>query len=222
MTCEVIATGSTGNAVLLNGEILIDCGVPFKKLEPYVKDLKLVLLTHEHSDHFKPRTISALHKARPTLRFVCCKWMVPHLLKAKVGKRVIDVMNPDRPAIACYPVVADIHPFHLEHDVPNCGWRIYLPYDNREKVIYATDCHDLDNVSATGYDLYLIEANHREREIQETIKRKKEAGEFCYEERAAQVHMSEERALAWLDKNMGPRSQYILLHGHVEKGGANA
>ena len=29
MTCDVIATGSKGNAVLLNGAYLIDCGVPF-------------------------------------------------------------------------------------------------------------------------------------------------------------------------------------------------
>lgn len=49
MTYEVIATGSSGNAVLINGEILIDCGVSWKKIQPYAKRLKLVLLTHEHS-----------------------------------------------------------------------------------------------------------------------------------------------------------------------------
>ncbi len=49
MTYEVVATGSTGNAVILNDQILIDIGVPFKKIEPYMKNLKLVLLTHIHS-----------------------------------------------------------------------------------------------------------------------------------------------------------------------------
>lgn len=49
MTYEVIATGSSGNAVLINNEILIDCGVSWKKIRPYAKKLKLVLLTHEHS-----------------------------------------------------------------------------------------------------------------------------------------------------------------------------
>ena len=29
MTCNVIATGSQGNAVVLDGTILLDCGVPF-------------------------------------------------------------------------------------------------------------------------------------------------------------------------------------------------
>ena len=41
MICKVkvISTGSKGNAVLLNDEILIDCGVPFRELEPYCKGL---------------------------------------------------------------------------------------------------------------------------------------------------------------------------------------
>ena len=43
MTFDVIATGSTGNAVVINGSILIDVGVPFKSLEAVKKDLKLVL-----------------------------------------------------------------------------------------------------------------------------------------------------------------------------------
>lgn len=49
MNYKVINTGSDGNAILINGEILIDCGVSFKKIEPYYKNIKLVLLTHVHS-----------------------------------------------------------------------------------------------------------------------------------------------------------------------------
>ena len=58
MICKVkvISTGSKGNAVLLNDEILIDCGVPFRELEPYCKGLRLVLLTATTST---PRPSSA-------------------------------------------------------------------------------------------------------------------------------------------------------------------
>ena len=48
MDVEIIGTGSTGNAVLLNNEILIDCGLPMKKIRPHAKGIKLVLLTHIH------------------------------------------------------------------------------------------------------------------------------------------------------------------------------
>ena len=37
MTYNIISTGSKGNAVVINGRILIDCGVPFKALEPVIK-----------------------------------------------------------------------------------------------------------------------------------------------------------------------------------------
>lgn len=49
MEYEIIATGSTGNAVVVDKHILIDVGVPFKTLKNVYKDIKLVLLTHIHS-----------------------------------------------------------------------------------------------------------------------------------------------------------------------------
>ena len=50
---NIISTGSDGNATILEDFVLVDCGVPYKALEPYVPKLKLVLLTHIHSDHFQ-------------------------------------------------------------------------------------------------------------------------------------------------------------------------
>lgn len=50
MECEVISTGSkNGNAVLLNGCLLFDCGISYKKLLPYFKQISFVFLTHIHS-----------------------------------------------------------------------------------------------------------------------------------------------------------------------------
>lgn len=49
MDCVVIGTGSAGNSCVLQKHILIDCGLPYKRIVPYVKDLKIVLLTHVHS-----------------------------------------------------------------------------------------------------------------------------------------------------------------------------
>ena len=89
---NIIATGSTGNAVKIN-DILIDCGVSFKKLKDVYKHIKLVLLTHEHSDHFRPSTIRKLAAERPTLRFGCCRWMVPKLIECGVSPTQIDVYD---------------------------------------------------------------------------------------------------------------------------------
>ena len=57
MNYKIISTGSQGNAIVLNEIILIDCGVPFKELKDVYKDLRIVLLTHIHGDHFNKTTI---------------------------------------------------------------------------------------------------------------------------------------------------------------------
>ena len=41
-------------------------------------------------------------------------------------------------------------------------------------------------------------------------------GEFAYEFRAASTHLSYEQAMDWLYQNMGPTSQYVLLHQHTD------
>lgn len=213
MTFDVIATGSTGNAVAINGSILIDCGVPFKALDGVKKDLQLVLLTHAHSDHFKPRTVWALHKERPTLRWGCCEWMVGPLLEAGVDKRVIDVLTPGQEVV--YQDLCYLTPEALTHDVPNCGYHMIVM--DGERLFYATDTATLDGVEARGYGLYLIEANHTRAELEERVAAKRAAGEYAYEYRAAANHLSREQAEDWLYQQMGPNSRYVFLHQHKER-----
>lgn len=218
MTFDVIATGSSGNAVVINSTIMIDCGVPFKALDEVKKDLRLVLLTHIHGDHFRPRTVRALHKERPALRWGCCEWMVGPLLEAGVDKRVIDVYDPDLPAFLMYGPTLSIRPQRLVHDVPNCGYHmIFTPeHERRERLFYATDTATLDGVDAAGYDWFLVEANHTREELEARARAKMEAREYAYEVRAAANHLSQEQALDWLYRQMGPQSQYVFLHQHKD------
>lgn len=225
MTYNIIATGSSGNAVLINDSILIDCGVSFKKLEPYIKDLRLVLLTHIHGDHFKPSTVKALHKRRPGIRWGCCEWMVGPLLEAGVDKRVIDVLTLDKlQSYVTYgggmePQQMLIQVSEIPHNVRNCCYRLELP-PNGERLFYATDCSSLSGIYAEGFDYYLLESNHTRAEIEARIEAKRAAGEFAYEVEAARNHLSQEQALDWLAANMGPNSKYVFLHQHQEKGNA--
>lgn len=233
MTYDILATGSSGNAVVINREILIDCGVSMKKLREsgYIKSLKLVLLTHEHGDHFNAATVRALHKERPALRWGCCKWMVRHLMANGVDTRAIDVYTPD--VCVNYPGFVTLMPFSLIHDVPNCGWRI-IPcrklwsaargeyVEKADPIFYATDCATLDGIEAKDYCLYMLEANHTRAEIEARISEKQARGEFAYEVRAAQNHLSREQALDWLARNISPKrwnsTEIVFLHQHRERG----
>ena len=49
MEYEIINSCSDGNAAVINKKVLIDCGVTYKKIQPYINNLKIVLLTHIHS-----------------------------------------------------------------------------------------------------------------------------------------------------------------------------
>ena len=48
MIYKIIQSGSNGNAIVYNDDIMVDCGVPYLKLKYCYKPLKLVLLTHVH------------------------------------------------------------------------------------------------------------------------------------------------------------------------------
>lgn len=211
MRYNIISTGSQGNAVVLNDIMLIDCGVTFKALEKVFKDIKIVLLTHSHIDHFNTTTIKTLAKERPTLRFACCEWLVPKLLKCNVSERNIDVLEIGK----LYDYKAfKISPIKLYHNVAQCGYRVFF---GGKRALYATDTSTMEGISAKGYDLYLIEANYTEEDLQERINSKLANGQYCYELNVANRHLSKEQADAFLLENMGEHSRYEYLHQHIDK-----
>lgn len=211
MNYKIISTGSQGNAVVVDEIILIDCGVSFKALKDVYKELQIVLLTHIHADHFKRSTIKRLAKERPTLRFGCCEWLANELVEAGVSWRNIDVFEIGK--VYDYEVFK-VSPVKLYHNVQNCGYRIFA---NGEKGIYATDTGHLQGITAKDYDLYMIEANYTDEDLQERINAKLEAGEYCYELNVANRHLSHEQASEWLMDNMGEKNEYVFLHAHKDK-----
>ena len=211
MNYNIISTGSQGNAIVLNNIILLDCGVPFRDLKGVYKDLKIVLLTHIHGDHFNKTTIRKLAAERPTLRFACCSWLVSALLQCGVSIHNIDSLEIGR--IYDYSTFK-VSPVKLYHDVDNAGWRVF---QNAEKAIYMTDTVTLEGITAKNYDLYLIEANYITEELEERIRSKEAAGEYVYEYRVRKVHLSKEECDKWLLENIGENSEYVYIHQHKEE-----
>ena len=211
MNYKIVSSCSTGNAVIIKDIILIDCGVTFKRLEKYHKKLKIVLLTHINGDHFKKATIKKLAQERPTLRFACCEWLLKPLLECGVDRKNIDVLKiGTKYDYKLFRIV----PIKLYHDVPQCGYRVL--FDNY-KVIYATDTRTLEGITAKNYDLYLIEGNYEDEELEERIRKKQEVQQYCYEYRARYTHLSKGQASDFLLENMGDNSEYVFMHEHVER-----
>lgn len=210
MLYKVIQSGSSGNCTVLNNTIAIDLGISWKALKEFQETIKLVLLTHIHSDHFNITTIKKLHKERPTVKFVCLKHLVEPLSKA-VGIDSIYVLEANK----LYDLgICKVAAFPLKHDVPNNGWRIMI---GKEKAIYATDTCNLYGITAKNYDLYLIEANYDLPDVLNKINEKRRNGEYVYEIRAINNHLSIQQAHNFIDSNMGPNGIWEPMHKHKEK-----
>ena len=110
-------------------------------------------------------------------------------------------------------------PIKLYHDVPQCGYRVLF---DDYKVIYMTDTKTVEGITAKDYDLYLIEGNYDEDEIEERIKEKQQDWKYVYEFRAKESHLSKQQASEFLLNNMSESSEYVFMHQHVERKKDNA
>ena len=200
---KVISSGSEGNAVIYNNAIMVDCGVSLKALEAVKRSLKIVLLTHKHSDHLKIRTLQRLQAERPTLRVACGDFLLEELPCIKN----IDVLQVGK--IYDYGAFK-VSPVKLYHDVPNFGWRIFLP--NGQKIFHATDTAHLEGITAKGYDLYAIEHNYCEEYIQQAIEEARANGEYTHAYGNINTHLSIQQAMAFIETNRKESSEVLELH----------
>ena len=200
---QVISSGSDGNAVIYNNAIMVDCGVSLKALQEVKRSLKIVLLTHKHSDHLKIRTLQRLQAERPALRVACGDFLLEELPCIKN----IDVLQVGK--IYDYGAFK-VSPVKLYHDVPNFGWRIFLP--NGQKIFHATDTVHLEGITAKGYDLYAIEHNYCEEYIQEAIEEARANGEYTHAYGSIKTHLSIQQARAFIEKNRKESSEVLELH----------
>lgn len=199
---NVLATGSKGNAVIYHKSIMVDCGVPYSKVEPYVKDLQLVLLTHEHKDHINVGLLIRLLFERPTLRIGCGEWMLKHFNLRKN----IDVYEAGNGYDYGNFKISAIK---LYHDVPNFGYRIFK---GDHKTIHCTDTANLEGITAPKYDLYAIEHNYNSDTINESIAKIEAKGEYAYQKAAINSHLSEQQARDFIYKNKGDKYEVLRLH----------
>lgn len=213
MNYKIIGTGSTGNAVLIGDSILVDCGLPYKSIKSVEGQIKVVLLTHIHGDHFNPVAISRLASNRPSVRFACGEWLVVPLIQAGVFPSNIDILQGGK--TYSYAGIADVTPCELNHNVPNFGYKIIFP--DGKKVFYATDTNDLNGIDAKGYDLYMIEADFGEEEIKKRIKDKDIRGEYAYEREALKNHLSVDKCNDFIYRNAESNSEYVYMHQHKER-----
>lgn len=146
MYYEIISTGSKGNSVIIN-DVMVDCGIAFKKLKEYLYDVKYLLLTHIHSDHIKPTTLKRIKKEFPHIKVIG-------------NYEVAQLYDVDHIINAGFPMDIDnytFEAFECVHDVVTYG---YTWSFNDNEIIYATDTNSLENAPERKYDYLFLESNY--------------------------------------------------------------
>ena len=202
MTYKVIGTGSKGNSVVYHDSIMVDCGVSFKAVKPHLEQLQVILLTHQHLDHLNINTLKRIQLERPSVRVVACQWMMKYLK----GVRLIDLLELNE--VYDYGPFT-VSPFHAQHDVPNCGYRINF---NGYKTIHVTDVAHLNGVTAKDYDLYAIEFNYDADKSDRFIEQARAKGEFSHLLKSSTNHLSMQQAVEFIYANRKESSLVLKLH----------
>lgn len=205
---NVISSSSSGNCYIYNQDLMLDVGVSFSKIKEYLKDIKLLCLTHEHTDHLRKKTIQKLIYERPTIKIVCGEWLVEKLINLEIPKKNIIVLKLNK-KYDFGKYIIEIFP--AEHDVGNCGYKITIKKNNY-KIFHVTDVSNLDKIEAKNYNWYSIEANYMKDMLDEHLKNCNDEGTLYYLERVSKTHLSYEQANSFLIDNMGENSEYIYVH----------
>lgn len=46
MGINILASGSTGNSIIINNNLCLDIGIPYKNIKPYLNNIKLIYISH--------------------------------------------------------------------------------------------------------------------------------------------------------------------------------
>lgn len=194
---NIIATGSTGNAVRIEN-IMIDCGIPFIRMKEDLYKVDSLLITHAHSDHVKPRTLERIRKEFPNIRvYANADVAYRYTIDKVIGTAPFKVRGKKR-----------VIPFDGVHDVPVTGFVLLIEDLN---VLYMTDSARVNPPGDIKFDYMFLESNFDERKLRELSKQYKRRGYDPYS--SVTRHLSTQKCKEFYYVNRrNEKSVLIELH----------
>ena len=208
MKYEIISSSSKGNCTIVEDFLMLDCGVSYSKIKPYLNKIKVIFISHHHRDHLLPSTIKKIAYNYPTIKFITGSIdVVDILIKNNVSKKNAYLIQYVQDWYCLGSLICSIE--HLYHDVENYALKFII---NGKKGIYIVDTENVDNIEAEDYDLFLIESNYNEELLNKHIQECEDANMLYYLQRAKKTHLSDKKCNSFLIENMGSSSEYCYLH----------
>lgn len=176
MQVKILATGSSGNCVLINNNILIDAGITVKAFKSFDITPEVLIITHKHNDHMQLPLVRKLLKDGIKAYF-------PTDVIAEIAKEnkiaIQDLINsgqviPVEPGTSYTigDIVVTPYP-QKHHDIVNFA---FVLEKGNDRLLYATD---LDTIEPTdmgvgllhlgAFDTILLEGNYDESYLRDYI-----------------------------------------------------
>lgn len=218
---NLIASGSNGNCVIYRDKVMVDIGIKLKDkklIEPYMEDVKVIIITHRHSDHIQLPLMKWIIKEYPKVVFMYLQDVREYLdekLTRKVNGESVQIEVPKEIIIEPKKVYnlgfVKYQPISVYHDVPNVS--LYFKWEDGFSNYHATDTHNLDGIRIPKTtDLVALEQHHQEEHYDMVIDEKQANGEYSHEIGAKNSHMSFERATNFLETNNLVGATVVRLH----------
>lgn len=210
-------SSSSGNLYTLTGfktKIMIECGVPMKKIEKAVDhDLSSFdgcIVSHKHFDHSKSlHNIAVRGVDVYALKETLDEFPKHHRYHEIKQTKIIDYI----PLYKTFEIGEfKITPFHASHDVPNVGFMISSSLSN-DKLLFLIDTF-FSHFTFPDITHFAIEVNHSEELLRKAIERTENNFHL---KRLWNSHFSLERACNLLDSNDMSKVREIHLT-HLSSG----
>lgn len=204
---NILSSSSKGNCIILENTLCLDIGVSYARIKQYLKNIKLIFITHCHQDHFNKTTVKKISYENPTIKYIVgSEDLVNELVELNVLKKNIYLLESEkRYDLGLFNCMLE----PVTHDKPNHCIHLNI---NNNNILYVVDTQNVDNIKAKNYDMYLIEANYKEEILKKHIEECTNDDELYYLNRVSHTHLSYEQATNFLIENMGDNSKYIFVH----------
>lgn len=173
MKVRILATGSSGNCVLINDSILIDAGITFKHFQEFgipLKTIQTCIITHKHGDHMnKPFTRKLIKSGIPVImsRDSAAELQTENRIDVEkcIEENLIRFLHADESYTFEETVTMTAHP-QKHHDIVNYA---LVFEESGKRLLYSTDLDSLEPTD-TGeglihlgmFDTILLEGNYDE------------------------------------------------------------
>ena len=202
---NILSSGSIGNAVRIRN-IMIDCGIPFKKMKEDLYKCRYLLITHDHQDHVKPAVLNQIVEQFPNIE-IFSTYKVARLNDA------VTAINTDYLPIWLSSVNCNMWAVPVPHNT--LCFAYVLRFDDMD-ILYATDLKNTEELERFSeehnltYDYTFLEANYDE--IKLKMLGDSWHGQYNAYVDSSERHLSRDDSLRFYVKYRKKGGEHIELH----------